>query len=79
MQYQGEIVPRSFRPGFVVLSYVVSCIGAALTLELLNRRTSRNGLFNHLILVSAAVAMGGISIWCMVRPHGVLINNSAVY
>lgn len=64
-KYQGEIVPRSFRPEFVVLSYVMSSIGAALTLELLNWRTSRNGLFNHLILVSAAVAMGGVSIWCM--------------
>ncbi|KAI1104448.1 FAD dependent oxidoreductase-domain-containing protein [Jackrogersella minutella] len=63
--YDGQIVPRSFRQGFVVLSYFVSCIGAALTLELLNRRTSRNGLANHLILVSAAVTMGGMSIWCM--------------
>ncbi|KAI0843751.1 FAD dependent oxidoreductase-domain-containing protein [Hypoxylon sp. FL0890] len=65
LQYEGQIVPRSFRPGFVVLSYFVSCVGAALTLELLNRRTSRNGLVNNLMLVSAAVAMGGISIWCM--------------
>ncbi|OTB01574.1 hypothetical protein M426DRAFT_323334 [Hypoxylon sp. CI-4A] len=65
LHYGGKIVPRSFRPDFVVISYVVSCIGAAMTLELLNRRTSRNGLFNHLILGSAAVSMGGISIWCM--------------
>ncbi|KAI1803800.1 hypothetical protein F4811DRAFT_553449 [Daldinia bambusicola] len=65
LQYEGEIVPRSFHGGFVFLSYLVSCIGAALTLELLNRRTSRKGLSNHLVLVSAAVSMGGISIWCM--------------
>ncbi|KAI1139767.1 FAD dependent oxidoreductase-domain-containing protein [Hypoxylon sp. FL0543] len=65
LQYEGQIVPRSFRPGFVVLSYFVSFIGAALTVELLNRRTSRNGLVNNLILISAAIAMGGISIWCM--------------
>ncbi|KAI0121443.1 hypothetical protein F4776DRAFT_672494 [Hypoxylon sp. NC0597] len=65
LKYEGQIVPRSFQPGFVVLSYFVSCIGAALTVELLNRRTSRNGLVNNLILVSAAIAMGGISIWCM--------------
>ncbi|KAI1656485.1 hypothetical protein F4813DRAFT_390524 [Daldinia decipiens] len=76
LQYENEIIPRSFRGGFVFLSYLVSCIGAALTLELLNRRTSRNGLFNHLILVSAAIAMGGISIWCMhfVGNHAVILG-----
>ncbi|KAI1780592.1 hypothetical protein F4818DRAFT_451026 [Hypoxylon cercidicola] len=76
-KYQGEIVPRSFRPEFVVPSYIVSWVGAALTLELLNWRTSRNGLFNHLILVSAAVAMGGVSIWCMhfVGNRSMVLNN----
>ncbi|KAI0441483.1 FAD dependent oxidoreductase-domain-containing protein [Xylaria telfairii] len=64
-QYKGHIVPRSFDPGFVVLSFVVSFIGAASTLELINRRTSRNGLLNQVFLVSAAVTMGGISIWSM--------------
>ncbi|KAH8197373.1 hypothetical protein TruAng_008466 [Truncatella angustata] len=64
-QYEGQIVPRSFNAGFVTLSYVVSFIGAASTLELINRRTSRSGLFNHLILLSASVTMGGIAIWCM--------------
>ncbi|KAI8624602.1 hypothetical protein F5Y19DRAFT_310077 [Xylariaceae sp. FL1651] len=64
-QYQGQIVPRSFNPGFVVLSFLVSFIGAASTLELINRRTSRNGLLNHIYLISAAVTMGGISIWSM--------------
>ncbi|KAI0884814.1 FAD dependent oxidoreductase-domain-containing protein [Annulohypoxylon maeteangense] len=65
LQYVGQIVPQSFQRGLIVLSYVVSCVGAVLTLELLNKRTSRNGLANHLILVSAAIAMGGIAIWCM--------------
>ncbi|KAI1499443.1 FAD dependent oxidoreductase-domain-containing protein [Biscogniauxia marginata] len=64
-QYEGEIVPRAFKAGFVVLSFVVSLIGAISTLELINRRTSRNGIFNHLLLVSAAVTMGGITIWSM--------------
>ncbi|KAH8677284.1 hypothetical protein BX600DRAFT_506340 [Xylariales sp. PMI_506] len=64
-QYEGTVVPRSFNAGFVALSYVVSLIGAASTLELINRRTARTGLFNHLILFSAAVTMGGIAIWCM--------------
>ncbi|KAI1461018.1 hypothetical protein F4805DRAFT_311045 [Annulohypoxylon moriforme] len=65
LQYVGHIVPQSFQRGIIVTSYIVSCVGAVLTLELLNRRTSRNGLANHLILISAAIAMGGISIWCM--------------
>ncbi|WYZ37402.1 hypothetical protein EsH8_II_000908 [Colletotrichum jinshuiense] len=64
-QYHGHIVPRSFNAGFITLSFAVSLIGAASTLELLNRRTSPKGKFNHLLLVSAAVTMGGIAIWCM--------------
>ncbi|KAI1348575.1 hypothetical protein F5Y01DRAFT_210507 [Xylaria sp. FL0043] len=64
-RYQGHFVPRSFDPGFVVLSFLVSLIGSISTLELINRRTSRNGLFNHIYLVTAAVTMGGISIWSM--------------
>ncbi|POS69361.1 hypothetical protein DHEL01_v212245 [Diaporthe helianthi] len=60
-----KIVPRSFNAGFVTLSYVVSLIGAASTLELINRRTAPKGKINHLLLVSAAVTMGGIAIWCM--------------
>lgn len=50
----------------MTLSYVVSLIGAAATLELINRRTAPKGKFNHLLLIGAAVTMGGISIWCMV-------------
>ncbi|KAK8093623.1 hypothetical protein PG997_000308 [Apiospora hydei] len=64
-QYQGQIVPRSFNAGFVTLSYIISLIGAAATLELMNRRTSRNGFFNHFLLVSSSITMGGIAIWCM--------------
>ena len=65
-QYQDQIVPRSFNAGFVTLSYIISLIGAAATLELMNRRTSRNGFFNHFLLVSSSITMGGIAIWCMV-------------
>ncbi|ERT01057.1 hypothetical protein HMPREF1624_02294 [Sporothrix schenckii ATCC 58251] len=64
-EWQGKIVPQSFNGGFVTLSYIVSFIGAACTLELLNRRTAIKGVFNHLLLVSAAITMGGIAIWCM--------------
>ncbi|KAJ4267410.1 hypothetical protein NW762_003517 [Fusarium torreyae] len=64
-RYQGHIVPQSYNAGFVALSYVVSLVGAGSTLELINRRTGLRGLFNHLLLMSSAITMGGVSIWCM--------------
>lgn len=48
-RFRGEIVPQHFSPGFIALSYVVSLIGAACTLELLNRRTSHKGIFNQYV------------------------------
>jgi hypothetical protein len=78
-QYYGQVVPRSVEAGFVTLSYVVSLIGAGATLELINRRTSPKGLFNHMLLVGAAITMGGISIWCMVSsPFSLLLSNRQV-
>ncbi|KAJ4169213.1 hypothetical protein NW754_001544 [Fusarium falciforme] len=64
-EYQNHIVPQSYNAGFVALSYVVSMVGAGSSLELINRRTGFRGLFNHLLLVSSAVTMGGVAIWCM--------------
>ncbi|KAH6883583.1 hypothetical protein B0T10DRAFT_139565 [Thelonectria olida] len=64
-EYQGQIVPQSYNASLVALSYVVSLVGAGSTLELINRRTAFRGLFNHLLLVSSAVTMGGVAIWCM--------------
>ncbi|KFY33851.1 hypothetical protein V494_07268 [Pseudogymnoascus sp. VKM F-4513 (FW-928)] len=63
--WEGRIVPREFTPGFVVLSYLVSFIGAWTTLELLHRRTAGKGLYNWSLLFSSSISMGGISIWCM--------------
>jgi hypothetical protein len=48
----GKIASRAFEPGFVVLSYVVSYIGALTTVELLHRRTSRRGWYNWYVNVS---------------------------
>jgi hypothetical protein len=48
----GKITPRSFAPGFVVLSYVVSYIGALTTVELLQRRTSSRGWYNWYVNAS---------------------------
>ena len=45
--WEGHLVPRAFNAGFVTLSYVVSLIGSAATLELINRRTSTKGTFNQ--------------------------------
>lgn len=45
--WDGHVVPRSYNPGFVTLSYVVSLIGAISTLELINRRTAPRGMFNQ--------------------------------
>ncbi|CAG9956489.1 unnamed protein product, partial [Clonostachys rosea f. rosea IK726] len=64
-KYEGQMVHQQFNAGFVVLSYIVSLIGAGSTLELINRRTGFKGLFNNVILASAAVTMGGVSIWSM--------------
>lgn len=63
--YAGQSVPFHFSWGFVALSYLVSLIGAGSTLELINRRTSIKGRYNHVLLFGAAISMGGIAIWSM--------------
>ncbi|KAG5999825.1 hypothetical protein E4U21_006256, partial [Claviceps maximensis] len=73
-QYMGKLVPYSFNGGFVCLSYGISLIGTGTSLELIRRRTSHRGLHNLLLLVGAAIAMGGIAIWSM---H--FIGNRAIY
>ncbi|KAK4195703.1 hypothetical protein QBC40DRAFT_288625 [Triangularia verruculosa] len=64
-RYIGQPVPYQFDPALLTLSYAVSLVGAASTLELINRRTSRKGYYNNLLLLAASVTMGGVSIWCM--------------
>ncbi|KAG5913530.1 hypothetical protein E4U42_001079, partial [Claviceps africana] len=73
-QYMDKQVPYSFNGGFVCLSYAISLIGTGTSLELIRRRTSHRGLHNLLLLVGAAIAMGGIAIWSM---H--FIGNRAIY
>ncbi|KAI9048546.1 hypothetical protein LZ554_007379 [Drepanopeziza brunnea f. sp. 'monogermtubi'] len=62
---QGEVVPRSFKAGYVVLSYFISYIGAFTTIEIIMRRTASRGWYNLFLLVAGSISMGGISIWCM--------------
>ncbi|KAL8368614.1 hypothetical protein RB599_004167 [Gaeumannomyces hyphopodioides] len=64
-QWHGQLVPWSYQPGFAVLSYVVSFIGAVTTLELIQRRTAQMGRLNNVLLVGAAISMGGVAIWSM--------------
>ncbi|KAL1917863.1 uncharacterized protein VTP21DRAFT_3697 [Calcarisporiella thermophila] len=58
-------VRQNIRPAIVVLSYVVSVIGSFTTLELLQRRTARQGSLNWLLLFGASLSMGGCGIWSM--------------
>jgi NO-binding membrane sensor protein with MHYT domain len=80
-ELEGQIISRSFIPGYVVSSYFVSFLGAWTALELISRRTAMRGrynwydceiliLFNHLIqhrflLAGSSFSMGGIAIWSM--------------
>jgi hypothetical protein len=45
-QYVGQVVSVTFDPTLLVLSYLISLVGAASTLELIHRRTSRRGYYN---------------------------------
>ncbi|CAG8332751.1 unnamed protein product [Penicillium salamii] len=63
---QVEPVARvTYLAGYIFLSYVISAMGCATTLELLHRRTSRSGLYNWYLLLTSSITMGGIGIWCM--------------
>ncbi|KAL7928268.1 hypothetical protein V8C35DRAFT_318583 [Trichoderma chlorosporum] len=73
-EYIGKEVPYAFNGGFVCLSYAISLVGTGTALELIRRRTSHRGKHNFLLLVGAAIAMGGIAIWSM---H--FIGNRAIY
>ncbi|KAI9492635.1 hypothetical protein BDB00DRAFT_827461 [Zychaea mexicana] len=54
-----------FNAGIIVISYVNSVIGALTTLELLTQRTHYKGAYNWLLLLAAAISMGGVGIWSM--------------
>ncbi|CZT44145.1 uncharacterized protein RSE6_04275 [Rhynchosporium secalis] len=65
MALQGEIVSKTYKAGYVFLSYSVSCLGAFTTLEIMKRRAASNGSYNNLLLLAASLSMGGITTWCM--------------
>ncbi len=55
-EMQGQLVPRSFTPGYVILSFIVSYVGAWTTLELLHRRTAGRGLYNWYVRLAFDVS-----------------------
>ncbi|CAI7596415.1 unnamed protein product [Penicillium pancosmium] len=61
----GALVHVTYLAGYIFLSYVISSMGCATTLELLHRRTSRSGFYNWYLLLTSSITMGGIGIWCM--------------
>ncbi|RFU36173.1 hypothetical protein B7463_g155, partial [Scytalidium lignicola] len=77
----GHIIAKRVSPGYVVLSYVISYIGALTTLELINRRTATRGLFNWFILICSAISMGGISVWCMhfIGNRALILGDGAAF
>lgn len=56
---------QKFDAGLIVLSFIISVIGAQTTLELLGRRTSVKGAYNIFLLCGAALSMGSVGIWSM--------------
>ncbi|BEI88010.1 uncharacterized protein CcaverHIS019_0107280 [Cutaneotrichosporon cavernicola] len=63
---EGYVVLRqTMSPGFIVLSYLMSLVGALCTLELLIRRTSNRGISNVLLLASAGICFGAVSTFAM--------------
>ncbi|KAF2707040.1 hypothetical protein K504DRAFT_470294 [Pleomassaria siparia CBS 279.74] len=54
-----------FLPYLIIISYVVSLIGAFTTVELLHRRVSGTGWRSWVQLLACAVSFGLVAIWCM--------------
>lgn len=52
-------------PGYIFLSFVISCLGSATSLQMMKLRKSGFGWRNHVFLLFGALALGGVGIWCM--------------
>jgi NO-binding membrane sensor protein with MHYT domain len=59
------ILVQKFKPGVIVLSYIIAFVGSLCTLELLVRRTNNTGWRNRLLLTAAGVCFGGVSTFAM--------------
>ncbi|EIE84171.1 hypothetical protein G6F46_007171 [Rhizopus delemar] len=56
---------QNYNGGIIVVSYLISVVGAQTTLELLTQRTHIHGLYNWFLLAAAAFVMGAVGIWSM--------------
>ncbi|KAJ5803043.1 uncharacterized protein N7503_005493 [Penicillium pulvis] len=76
---EDTMVHVSYLGGYIFLSYVISSMGCATTLELLHRRTSRSGFYNWYLLLTSSITMGGIGIWCMhfIGNRAIVLGNGA--
>ncbi|KAJ9623115.1 hypothetical protein H2203_006051 [Taxawa tesnikishii (nom. ined.)] len=63
--YPGAIVPWHFTAGIIVVSFFASLTGTLLTVELLHRKRTGKTWASRMQLLSCAVSMGLIGIWCM--------------
>ena len=70
------ILVQQFKPGVIILSYVIAFVGSLCTLELLVRRTNNAGWRNRLLLTAAGVCFGGVSTFAM---HFVFNNSLSLH
>ncbi len=61
----GDIVPLSFRPGLLALSFILSALGAYVALYAAARFKSEDGSIRYGSVAVAAISLGGIGIWGM--------------
>jgi NO-binding membrane sensor protein with MHYT domain len=60
----NPLVTASYQPGYIIISYLVSVIGALLALTAASRIRRRDGI-DLGNTVAAGVALGGIGVWSM--------------
>nr|ODN98608.1 hypothetical protein L204_02572 [Cryptococcus depauperatus CBS 7855] len=67
---------QHYKPGFIVLSYLIAFVGSLCTLELLIRRTTNSGWRNQALLAAAGICFGSVSTFAM---HFVFNNALALH
>ena len=59
------IVPASYNTTFIVLSYLISCVGSFVALTAGHKIVRPNGAISVINCLSAGLALGGIGVWSM--------------
>jgi len=60
-----DFVSVSYKPEYVVASYIIACVGSGTALQVMKQRTGFKGLRNWLLLVGGSISLGVVGIWCM--------------